>query len=263
MHTLFFNKAIPVFVLPLGASILMLAAALRWRNRVLIALPLALLWILSTPVIADTVLLSLERRYTLRPNAAYPEADSVFVLGGGMLGPRDRQSDQVEWGPAADRFERAFTLCTSGRARMLVLSAGELGGEFSEGARLREIAIQRGLPPASIILTGQAPNTAAEAAALSQIAACLKWKRVLVVTSAVHMPRAMRLFRHCPAEIVPVPVNFLTPAPGQPQRSASVDPYLPHAEALFRSERALREYLGILFYSVVDHGVAVPVCETR
>ena len=37
----------------------MLAAALRWRRRALIALPLAILWIFSTPVFADILMLSL------------------------------------------------------------------------------------------------------------------------------------------------------------------------------------------------------------
>ena len=235
----------------------MLAAALRWRSRTLIALPLALLWILGTPVVADTVMRSLEDRYTWRPDAAYAEADAVFVLGGGILGPRDRSGApsgiEVEWGASADRFERALSLHLSGRARVLVLSAGAPGnpGEPGDGARLREIAIQRGVPPESVIVTREVLNTATEADALTELASRLHWKRVLLVTSAFHMPRAMRLFRKCPAEVVPVPVDYQTPAAGMPSGSAGLDQYLPQAEALFRSERAVREYWGILFYSVV------------
>jgi uncharacterized SAM-binding protein YcdF (DUF218 family) len=233
----------------------MLAAALRWRNRVLIAVPLAILWILSTPVIADRVMRSLEDRYAWRPDAAYPEADAVFALGGGILGERDRPGVDVGWGPSADRFLRALSLYTSGRAHVLVLSAGRprYPGDPGEGARLREIALQRGVPPDSIIVTRETMNTAAEADALNELAARLHWKRVLLVTSAFHMPRAMRLFRGCAAEIVPAPTDFQTSAPGMPSGSAGLDRYLPQAEALFLSERAVREHLGILFYSIVRH----------
>jgi uncharacterized SAM-binding protein YcdF (DUF218 family) len=96
-------------------------------------------------------------------------------------------------------------------------------------------------------------NTAAEADALAGFAALLHWKRVLLVTSAFHMPRAMRLFRGCPAEVIPVPVGFQSPAPGQPPADAGLTRYLPQSEALAHSERGLREYLGILVYSVSPH----------
>jgi uncharacterized SAM-binding protein YcdF (DUF218 family) len=252
---LVFHKSLPVLALPLGASILLLAAALRWRSRTLIALPLALLLIFSSPVVADRIMRSLEDRYPYCPDSAYPLADAVFVLGGGILGARDRSGIDAEWGATADRFERALSLYTAGRARVLMLSAGGPRDRrlIGEGARLKEIALQRGVPPDSIIVTRETLNTAAEAEALAELAARLHWKRVLLVTSAYHMPRAMRLFRDCPAEIVPVPVNFQTFDPGQPSDNGSLDHYVPQSEALFRSEQALREYLGILFYSLVRH----------
>jgi len=233
----------------------MLAAALRWRNRALIAIPLAVLWIFSTPIVSDVLMRSLEDRYTWRRDAAYPDADAVFVLGGGILGARDHGGANMEWGSTAGRFDRALSLFSSGHATILVLSAGGAGDrrDVGEGARLQEIALQRGVPSQSVILTPATPNTAAEADALTELAMRLHWKRVLLVTSAFHMPRAMGLFLKCPVEVIPVPVNYQTRAAGQSSDSASLDQVLPHAEALFRSERTLREYMGILFYSVVRH----------
>ena len=96
-------------------------------------------------------------------------------------------------------------------------------------------------------------NTAAEETSLAAFAVRFHWKRVLLVTSANHMPRAMLLFRHCPAEVIPVPVDYQSSAPGQPASDSGLARYLPQAEALAQSERALREYLGIMFYSVSRH----------
>jgi uncharacterized SAM-binding protein YcdF (DUF218 family) len=225
----------------------------RRCSRTLIALPLALLWIFSAPVVADRMMRSLEDRYPYCPDSAYPVADAVFVLGGGILGARNRPGVDAERGATADRFERALGLYTSGRAGVLVLSAGgpRDSGELGEGARLKLIALQHGVPPDSIILTREMRNTAAEADALAELAVRLHWQRVLLVTSASHMPRAVRLFRKCPAVIIPVPVNYQTPDAGKPSGSGGLDQYLPQAEALARSERACREYLEILFYSVV------------
>jgi len=121
------------------------------------------------------------------------------------------------------------------------------------GDRLREIAIRRGVPAESIVVTATVRNTAAEETSLAAFAVRFHWKRVLLVTSANHMPRAMLLFRHCPAEVIPVPVDYQSSAPGQPASDSGLARYLPQAEALAQSERALREYLGILFYSVSRH----------
>src|SRR5690348_6044900 len=227
----------------------MLAAALRWRRRIFIALPFVILWILSTPVLADMLMRSLEDRYPYRSSSNCPVADAVFVLGGGILGPGDQSGADVDWGPSAVRFDRALNLFTSGRARVLLISAGG-PAVFGEGARLREIAIQRGIPAQSVLVTRAVLNTAAEADALAELADRFEWKRVLLVTSAFHMPRAMRLFRSCPAEIVPVPVNYLSP-PSMSSGNTGLDHFLPQAEALYRSERASREYLGLAFYSIV------------
>jgi uncharacterized SAM-binding protein YcdF (DUF218 family) len=232
--------------------LLLLAAALRWRRRVLVALPIAILWIFSTPVAADALLRSLEDRYPWRPDSAYPESDAVFALGGGILGPRDRPGGEMDRGENADRFERALSLFTSGRAHILVLSAEgpPRPGLPNTGDRLREIAIRRGVPAESIIVTPIVRNTAAEASSLAAFAVRFHWKRVLLVTSANHMPRAMLLFRQCPAEVIPVPVNYLSSAPGVPSSDSRLAALLPQAEALAISERALREYLGILVYSL-------------
>jgi uncharacterized SAM-binding protein YcdF (DUF218 family) len=72
------------------------------------------------------------------------------------------------------------------------------------------------------------------------------------------MPRAMLFFRQCPAEVIPVPVAFQSPAYGHPSSDARLGLFLPQAEALEQSERPLREYLGIMFYAVSRHGAGNP-----
>jgi uncharacterized SAM-binding protein YcdF (DUF218 family) len=249
LRTLFFNKILPIFVLPLGVVILILVAAIRWRSRKLIASAIVILWAFSAPVVSDALTRSLEDRYAYHPNAEEPMADAIFALGGGVTGMRDG-GERLEWGPTADRLIRAIDLFNAGRARILVLSAGALNdsGQITQGVRFREIALLRGVPSESIIVTRETINTAAEADALSELASRFNWKRVLLVTSAYHMPRAMLLFRDCPAEIVPVPVNFQS-VPAGMASDFQLGDYLPNAEALFHSERACREYLGIAFYS--------------
>ena len=68
------------------------------------------------------------------------------------------------------------------------------------------------------------------------------------------MPRAMRLIRRYPAEIVrshPSLFYYLTTNPKAPSSRRGVEYFLPQARVLSVSERTLREYLGMLFYTVV------------
>jgi len=100
-------------------------------------------------------------------------------------------------------------------------------------------------------VTHETFNTEQEAIALTQLAALKRWKRVLIVTSAYHMPRAMRMSADCLAELIPVPVAYETPDPTTSWAYKRPEYYLPQAQALSVSERALREYIGIFFYAIV------------
>src|ERR1700687_1336284 len=109
MTRLLLHKSLPVLILPLGASLLMLIAALRWRSRALIVTPLAVLWIFGTPAISNLLMRSLEDRYPPCAVQQCPQADVAFVFGG-MLGPREQPGGDVEWNYASDRFDRALAL---------------------------------------------------------------------------------------------------------------------------------------------------------
>src|SRR5579863_1819392 len=139
MSPLFLHKALPLFVLPVGAVLLLLAAALRWRSRALIAAPILILWVFGTPVIAEAIMRSLEDRYPYRTVDQCPAADAVFPLGGGIVGPRERSSRDAQWNTSAERFLRALDLFNLHRAPILVVSRGlaDDSGEPTEGQRLK------------------------------------------------------------------------------------------------------------------------------
>lgn len=241
------NKSLPLMILPLGLSLILLTAALRWTRRALIILPLIILGFLSTPAIANLLMASLENRFPYRSVADCPSADAVFVFGG-MLGPRDRTDGSVAWNEAAERFERAARLMQGGKARTLVFSGGPTrypsGGD--EGDLLKQQAIAQGISEDTILVTASTRNTKAEAADLCRLAQSMRWQRVLLVTSAYHMRRVMRLTNPCTAERIPVPVAYRTPDPRTSWAYHRLENYLPQAEALLTSELALREYLGTL-----------------
>jgi uncharacterized SAM-binding protein YcdF (DUF218 family) len=251
MISLDLNKSLPLIFLPTGLSLLLIAAALRWQRRFLIAIPLLNLGLFGMPAIANLLMRSLEDHYAYRSIADCPQSDAVFVFGG-MLGPRDRTDGGVAWNHAAERFDRAVGIMKAGKANMLILSGGaeRYPGGTDEGEFLKEEAIARGVPQDKVVVTQPTSNTEEEANALCQLVALRHWGRVLMVTSAFHMTRAMNLSKQCGADRVPVPVGYQTFGPGAWWAYKRLEYYIPQGEALAVSERALREYLGILVYNI-------------
>ncbi len=67
-------------------------------------------------------------------------------------------------------------------------------------------------------------------------------RRVLLVTDAVHMPRAEQIFLRAGLEVVPAPTAFKKRGPVTPAS------YIPNAGALKDSHYALHEWIGLLWY---------------
>jgi len=115
-----------------------------------------------------------------------------------------------------------------------------------EGDVLRQRAIALGLLPADVLSTTRVRNTAEEAHA---VAAMLpRGSRVVLVTSAFHLPRSVRLFERQGLRVIPFPVDFQ--ASGVWAGSPLADPlnWLPSAGGLESSSRALREAIGRTLY---------------
>jgi uncharacterized SAM-binding protein YcdF (DUF218 family) len=250
------NKILPILILPLGIA-LILTGVSAWRRSRKLALA-AILWlaVLSMPVVGEGLLASLECRYPRLTIAAAPTADAIVVLGGILHEPRPGYA--LEWNDAVDRFERGVELYRAGKAPRIVFSGAALERTdlaASEGDLLRRAAIEHGVPEGAVIVTGRVGNTADEAWAGRALVDRNHWTRVLLVTSAFHMTRAMLLFRRAGVNAVPFPTDYYSRDSSAPH-VFQLQRWLPQAESLAQSERALREYLGLVFYTVLHPGSA-------
>jgi uncharacterized SAM-binding protein YcdF (DUF218 family) len=200
------------------------------------ALAGSLLW--SGPSASDWLRGMLEQRYPVRGEASLPRADAVVVLGGGsryawleraQVRPEDLKSSRLAAGARA---------WLAGRAPYVVLSGGGENG-VSE-ARVMAAAIARlGVPASALILEDRSRSTYDNAVFTAELARRHDIRCVLLVTSALHMPRASLLFRNAGIRVVPVPV------PERAHRLHWRDRWLPSRSALWRSGRAFKEYAAL------------------
>jgi len=247
---LILNKILPLFVLPVGFSLLCIFSGLFLRKKGFIVLGAMVLWFLGTPLASDFLMSQVEGK----PQRMLPEsvrsADAIVVLGG-MI-------DQIEgaplgeWDDTVDRFEGGVNLFKAGKAPVLLFTRGVLPWQKNvvpEGELLAARARNLAIPEDAIFLTEKATNTADEAKATGKLLGVIKGKprKIILVTSAFHMRRAKMQFEKAGFEVEPYRVDYRVSGKDQ----LTVLSFFPSAVALKQSETALREMIGWVFYKLL------------
>jgi uncharacterized SAM-binding protein YcdF (DUF218 family) len=240
------SKLVIALVSPLGTCFVLVVIGLllarRWRSTGRALMVIGALWLLlwSLPWPAFGLARSLERQTAQRPAAAYPQADAIILLGGGMLGERSGGIDRPEATNAADRVWFAAQLYKAGRAPWLIVSAGgnPNAGQI-EAEAMAALLIDLGVPKSALLLDTKSRNTWQNAVYSQALMRAQHLGNALLVTSALHMPRALAAFRKRGIAVTPAPADFDAPPTGAwPQR------WLPSADALQKSSNAIKEYVG-------------------
>ncbi len=241
------EKLLLALVLPPGGPILLalIGLWLAWRDwrggRTLVVVALAALWLLATPAISDLLRGRLESMYPPKPVSEVPAADAIVVLGGGIDPPSSR-TPYPNLGAAADRYWQAFRLWRAGKAPEILIPGGALpwrDAGSSEAEAAVTFLTDLGVPANRIVLEPASLDTRQNAQLSADLLRARGADRVLLVTSALHMRRALKHFDAVGVEVFTVPTDH----------EVRDDPpgllrWLPDSSALDGSRRALKEMLG-------------------
>lgn len=243
-------KILSQLAYPLLASLLLAVGAgvLLWRGSrrfgaLLFAVALGWLWLWSTPAFSDWLRATLEQRYPPAPLEQIPTADAIVVLGGAMEAAAPPRRLDPNLNAAADRIWYAARLYRAGKAPLILVSGGQFPWsdlEQPEAPVMAELLQEFGVPTAAILQEPGSRTTRENRDYSWPILRTLGIQRILLVTSALHMPRALALFRTTDLEVIPAPTDFEISA----RRNAHPLRWLPDAQALADSTRAFKEYLG-------------------
>lgn len=238
-----------VILSPLGLGLLLLllgGALRRWmgpRTAWLTLPPLWLCLVLMTPLGANFLVHQLEGN-DLRPGACTQEATRPLVLlTGGLDQAALTESDFAALTPSSTR--RVFALFASGLVthdRPLLIAGGAEQG-IPESRVVRQLALRLGALPGQIQLEEQSTSTWGNA---TEVAKLLRTQspRITLVTSALHMKRAVLAFERQGLDVCPLPVDSDYIAP------SGWGYVLPQSSALRKSERAIHEWIGWAAYRV-------------
>lgn len=256
---LFLSKLLPLFIYPLGLSCVLMFAALftlwkypRWTG-VVISCALVILLLASSRGVAQVLVRSLESQNV--PSGELPNAAAIVVLGGGTkpaLPPRP----WVDVGEAGDRILYGALLHRQKKAPWLILSGGRInwqGGGDPESQDMAKIAEAMGVPSSAILQDPTSLNTYENAVNVQNI---LKENKIqgpiLLVTSALHTPRSLLIFKRLGMEAIPAPTDFLmvTSEINQTQKTwqGVLLSWIPDTLSLHQTTQALKEYIGLGVY---------------
>lgn len=222
----------------------------RGLSRVLLGMGLAVLWVGAMPVTGQFLLQSLERQYPMQAIGTMATADAIVLLGGGMGGDAPPERLQPDLGDAADRVWYAAQLYLAGKAPVVIASGGVIGwkGETqTEASAMRQLLVQMGVPMQAIVDEGESLSTYENAINTRPLLTQLGAKRVLLVTSAAHMPRSLAVFHQQNPDCVFVPAT--TDVRALPLTN-DVYNWLPQAGSLARTSEAWHEWVGYAMYFV-------------
>lgn len=257
---LFLSKLLPSFIYPLGLSLWLMvvvgivARRQKLRLRYLVLVSVLVLWLASNGGIANSLVQSLEWRYLPPPDL--PDADAIVLLGGSTrsaIYPRP-MPDLTEQG---DRVIYAAKLYREGKAPIVIASGGRipwLSDDPPESADMASLLEFMGVPSTAIVQDPRSLNTRENAVNVGQILDDRGWKRILLVTSAMHMPRSQAIFQKLNIDSIPAPTDF-TVSQSDRQRhrfnlGAGLIQVLPDAHHLYRTTQAIKEYIGLGIYGL-------------
>ncbi|MGR5221969.1 envelope biogenesis factor ElyC [Vibrio parahaemolyticus] len=246
------KKVVSSLLMPLPAMlilgflglILIMFTARRKLGSLIILVSLCGTFLISFQPLSSRLLMPLERQYS----AFLPineTIDYVMVLGGGHV-----VDDQV---PPTSELSRASLMRLSEGIRILrmypgaklILSGYAGGTDVSHARVMAKVALALGVSKPDIILLETAKDTWEEA---RQAAAFVQSKKLVLVTSASHMKRAMNEFESAGLSPYPAPTNFLA----QKEIEQAWQKYTPQSRYLEQTERYWHETMGQLWQGLRD-----------
>ena len=244
-------KFIAAWLLPPGLFILMLAVLtyVLFKRKCgklrYLALVLTLgLYFLATTLGARLLALPLEQAYEQQEPQT---AQLIVVLGGGSVGGVPDGEQRGNLGPVgAARLLTAARLAKQHELPVLITGGQVFADGANEALISARILRDLGLTEAQIIPEVKARTTQENAQFTAELCRERSYERVLLVTSALHMPRSKYFFdRYLGTQGVKIetyPCDYTL----NPEAELSLRRLVPQQEAFDISCSALHEYVGLI-----------------
>ncbi len=166
--------------------------------------------------------------------------DEVISAERGLAQLADGGNRMTQAALLARRYPQARLVFSGGSGRLFP-------GDQTESDTARRFFNDEGIAPERMVFEDRSRNTWENAVYTKELVQPKAGERWILVTSAFHMPRSMGIFRRVGFDVTPWPADYNT-RPAAPR-------FLPgtgSARGLLLTEKALREYAGLVAYYLTD-----------
>lgn len=244
-----FTKILSALLLPPGIIVAALLVIIyrmfrnKERSRYLIVALTMGIYLLSIPAVTEFLLRPLENKYQPKLSTA----DAIVVLGGGALLRNDGLNSDGSLGEySAARILTAAQIYEREKIPVVITGGAPMPDTGNEARIGRNVLSNLKLAENFIVVEDQARNTHENAVKTMQLCYKYNWKKIYLVTSAFHMPRAIAEFKLAQTGqekiiLQPYPCDYQT----DESSALNLFSFIPQHQSFDSSVMALHEYLGL------------------
>ena len=218
------------------------------RKKRLLVIGLVLLIFFSNPFFFRMLARTYEKKpIVLNANEKY---QAGIVLGGFIS--YNVKTEEAYFNPASDRFIETALLYKKGNIGKIIIAAGNgyiVKHNFQEASFVKDRLVELGIPQQDIFTDGLSRNTFENAVNSKKICDSLHLSGpFLLISSAMHLPRAEKLFMKQKLDIRAYPCDFMTRTIAN---NFLEDYLLPSSLSVNNWEIFIKELFGVVIYKII------------
>ena len=247
---LLLTRLFELFFLPPGLFIfLLLLSILLVKNiqrlKRLLFLQAFLIYFISIPLSNHYLFSLLETSPELtREQIDTHNVDVIVVLAGGIK-PYRKEYQGADVGDFTQLRLRYAAWLQKQTGLPMLVTGGIEKASVTEAELMRKVLIEEYHIKAPILLETASQNTYENALYSRTILADNSWHSMYLVTSAFHMPRALKAFRNHAKQVIPAPMGFY-----HNSMDFQLSDFLPNSKSLRQNYLALHELIGFYWYQL-------------
>ena len=232
-----------VLILMILSLILIIRPSKKLRfklGKCALVLGICILFLLSIEPVSNLLIYGLECQYKLPSDEVLSDLDMVVILGGGANIAGGLREHAEATGLTYARVFNGVRVFKQSGARTLALCGGS-------AVVMKELARELGVEESKIITETKSGTTMENATELAKLLHPEEQRRIGLVTSALHMLRSEKTFKkQFPNDtVVPIPVNYIYSPDWYYLKG-----FVPSINTLLKSNYAIHEWIGIIYYSI-------------
>ena len=215
----------------------------KYRSGFLLWIVGAVIYLFSCEFFADPIILNLEKKYPVASQETIEKSEIYILLCGGII--TDTLEGNVPQKNAMGRIMKTAQLYHESPKKIYIRGGSPLQNKESVSSVYKRELVLLGIPEQDIIIETGSNNT-------MENSRYIKWtmnkegvKSGLVITSAIHIPRSMEVFKDENLEFYPAPCDFIAH-----QIKQNNFAYIPQFKVLKDLYSVFWEYIGMVYYKI-------------